>query len=87
MMNNRLAKIEVLKAIAAGEANIFDLLAGDGQFIKMGGYYIKDGVRYTEQQFKKIKASLKRQGKELNGISVGDSLISKLFIVKYTKPF
>ena len=84
---DRITKIEVLKAIAAGEANIFDLLAGDGQFIKMGGYYVKDGTRYTEQQLKKIKASLTRQGKKLNGISSGDSLISKQFIEKYTKAF
>jgi hypothetical protein len=79
-------KVAILNAIASGKANIYDLIVSDGFFIRMGGFYVKDGIRYNEQQFGRIKEALYMNGKKLNCLDTGNSTYSQ-FLIKYTKPF
>lgn len=79
-------KIQILNGIAAGTANIYDLIAGDGWFVKVGDFYIGDGYRYTEEQFEKITEALKRQGREPFVLSTGGSCIKWLAHIKPFNP-
>jgi hypothetical protein len=63
MENGRANKINLLKKIKSGDLKAIDLITGDdGFFIKVGKCYLRDGIRYSERQFRQLQESFERKG-------------------------
>lgn len=84
---NRKNKIDFLKGLINGTASVLDIFSGDGFFIKAGGFYVNESIRYTEEQYQKIRESFHKRGEKISLFIIGDGEIMKAFILKNTKPF
>lgn len=85
---NRKQKIEALQAITMGKVGIWEILFGnDAFFVKMAGFYIHDGLRFTEKQFEKIKTALANKGVHVEYFICGDSEDMQSFVLNNTKAY
>lgn len=89
-MNNELIsmnKIELLKKVKAGELLPIDLLSGDDSFfVKIGRYYVRDGVRYSEKQFRALDKSFKRKKISVQIICLSNTEAIQSFFNANTQP-
>jgi hypothetical protein len=85
--SNRNRKIELLKKVMAGELKPIDLLSGsDSFFLKVGKFYVRDGVRFSEDQFKALELSFNRKQIPVEIICLKESETMTLFLNENTRP-
>lgn len=81
-------KIDLLNAMMAGKASVYNLIAAQKWFVKIGAFWISGSYRYTQEQFEKIKKVMDNEGVKPEGIICSlESDVLRNWVIKNTKSF